>query len=1425
MLNNEPFNENFPELSVSSVNCNSLNMSTSSKHNQIKKIYGITKLKSDVILLSDIRLCNRNLVSLSLDCEKVFRTNPYGSFTFHHQSSRSKRGVGILINNKITFSVLATEADPEDNFLLLRIILRGKTVILGSIYGPNDYNPDFFQRLRVALTNLGPWPVILGGDWNCTFSNEPIATNIDCLNMISVPNIRHSNLVADLCADFNLTDPYRLFYPARKDFSFIPRSAAQLNRSRIDFFLISSDLFLSASACDISPGVQCSLFDHKAILLDFNVKKTITGCNPSISRTIVNDPDLDIVIHLAVSECYVVHISEDAWLPNGRGHLLAEIGRLRVLFRLAGPAFSHLPPELATPEAVRNRADLIDSIRTGLGNLVIEELELMQLSCEYDIFMEILLQSMKNEAISYQIFVKKTKENKHKSILSALVSEKTNPNPCRERINSLEKSLNNFLEDELTKELEHYALFEHINMEKMTPHFLKLAKSTKPDHKISDILDCNRQPFASDTARREFVVKFYENLYKLPENQKNNITGCIENFLGEEILGSSLVRDMKISPHTAMSLENDINLPELDKALGDTKTRTAAGPDGIGNNFIKKFWKFIRVPLRNYANHCLQSGSLSPSFLTASIRLIPKKGDCTAIKNWRPISLLNCIYKIFSKLVNNRLKRIADTVMSRAQKGFTQSRYIQEVIINVIHGISHCNRTNTPAFVLALDQSKAFDSVRHDFMLEVYKFIGIGPNFVKMLNLITTGRNATIIFDDQSLSRQFALETGAPQGNSPSPLQYNFCEQIALIKIELDPRIGSVYNHHLVPRPLNGLLPFPAPVQDPDPDPVPAPQHNPAVFPIRPARMVHDPFALESNRETDKVESFADDKTTTFLATRAGLEAICEILADFANFSGLKCNMDKSSIMFVGGDNPPEYVNEFGFQVVDSFKLLGLEIGNNLENLKSCHDSTINNITKTVNFWGRFFLSLPGRINIVKTLILSQISYLGCIISPDPVQLQAVRTLIERFIIGRLNIARDRVYRPAHLGGLGMIEVGDFLCAQQVVWYKRAYLSTRDNWRVDLKRIGNGNVLTASKNSFCPALFPIFNDLATSWDRFICAFGQTNDNLNSMCILNNPLFKRGRRDNRGLDSQFFEHNGGNVDMTAVARIQINQLAPNGRLLSLDEIEDNTGIIFSLATYLRLQEAFFEARKLFGPGRITDGSSISVENFFRRFKKGSKQIRLVLSHFQVTKLRVLDLNNVKTFSRLTNIDDLGDMTMRNCLKFWCFNFLPMNLREFSFKFFNNSLSLKSRLAHFVVGIGQECTFCLMINNGPVLRETFLHLFFDCHVVTGLREFVENTLLVEMRFRNRTEKLKFWLTGTLPETNSNCNLFALSISQCFLFSLWTFKIQKRLPTRHSLEMEFFNLLSKIVSTSRLVREHMNQLDFTLCRNWELLKHRRG
>ena len=96
----------------------------------------------------------------------------------------------MLIKNNITFSEEARVTDPEENFLLLRVVIQGTTVILGSIYGPNEYNPNFFNLLDTAIRDLGNWPIILGGDWNCTFSSDPILLNIDCRNMVNLPNFR-----------------------------------------------------------------------------------------------------------------------------------------------------------------------------------------------------------------------------------------------------------------------------------------------------------------------------------------------------------------------------------------------------------------------------------------------------------------------------------------------------------------------------------------------------------------------------------------------------------------------------------------------------------------------------------------------------------------------------------------------------------------------------------------------------------------------------------------------------------------------------------------------------------------------------------------------------------------------------------------------------------------------------------------------------------------------------------------------------------------------------------------------------------------------------------------------------------------------------------------------------------------------------------
>jgi hypothetical protein len=106
--------------------------------------------------------------------------------------------------------------------------------------------------------------------------------------------------------------------------------------------------------------------------------------------------------------------------------------------------------------------------------------------------------------------------------------------------------------------------------------------------------------------------------------------------------------------------------------------KSAPGIDGISNSFIREFWSYIRVPLLKYCNSCFNKGSLTQNFRGASIKMIPKKGELSNLKNWRPISLLSNIYKSISGAINNKLNKVVNRICSRLQKGFNNRRYTQE---------------------------------------------------------------------------------------------------------------------------------------------------------------------------------------------------------------------------------------------------------------------------------------------------------------------------------------------------------------------------------------------------------------------------------------------------------------------------------------------------------------------------------------------------------------------------------------------------------------------------------------------------------------------------------------------------------------------------------------------------------------------------
>jgi hypothetical protein len=129
--------------------------------------------------------------------------------------------------------------------------------------------------------------------------------------------------------------------------------------------------------------------------------------------------------------------------------------------------------------------------------------------------------------------------------------------------------------------------------------------------------------------------------------------------------------------------------------------------------------------------------------------------------------------------------------------------------MNVIEMIAHCNKNGIPGAILSIDQAKAFDSVSHKYMHQVYRFFGFGPNFIRLLETLGNERTACIAFEDGTYSADFELKCGRAQGNTSSPTEYNMGQQILLLKIELCPEIKSLYQSHFISRPI-----APAPVED-----------------------------------------------------------------------------------------------------------------------------------------------------------------------------------------------------------------------------------------------------------------------------------------------------------------------------------------------------------------------------------------------------------------------------------------------------------------------------------------------------------------------------------------------------------------------------------------------------------------------------------
>jgi hypothetical protein len=760
--------------------------------------------------------------------------------------------------------------------------------------------------------------------------------------------------------------------------------------------------------------------------------------------------------------------------------------------------------------------------------------------------------------------------------------------------------------------------------------------------------------------------------------------------------------------------------------------------------------------------------------------------------------------------VDNRLQKINEIILTRAHKGFTKNRQIQECIINIVETIAYSEKNKIPGFVLALDMAKAFDTVRHDFMKKVYQFYGIGPYMINAMCTISTNRTAAIIQDDGTTAAPFKLGSGFPQGSPPSPNKFNICEQILILKFELDPAIQKI--KPLLPQ----FTDFPLHAPGAAPGPVPVP----VLVPVPDPRTIRLYGESENKGETGVVEAFADDTTPVAKLEERAILKIKDTLKTFADISGLKCNVEKSQIMLTGTQMVPEYIQESGFSLVNIVTILGFEITRDPGELDRNFDKAIEKIEKIARFWSRFKLSLAGRIMVAKSLMLSQITYYGSIISLSEDKENKLTDTFSKFIVQNLKVSKKDVFLPVANGGLGFFDLKIFIKSLQCNWAKKAVFSTIDCWRQDINALSGMNTVLADPENFCPEQNPILRGVVSSFYDFKRCYNLVNENFRSSLILGNPNLIKEKRYGIPVGSSFWteklQQPHGDISKITISDIITEQ----GRLKNLDNLNNVFQTTFNRESYVEIKKVVETSLYVINRDRtlLENVRFTSLIDFVRRFKQGSCNFRKIMEVASYGKMNNANNNKIKTYFRLIEHEKLPDQELKKFSGEWMKIHYPMKVRDFVFKFRNNLLGINTRVSHFAHNVNRGCTFCSISNGGVnTPDETFLHLFFVCpHVKKVLGDFMTNYMF-DYGPLTDTQLKKFIFTGTNVITDKIDNAFISAISITICFYLWECKLQKKLPVLAGLTNELFYSLENMRKASSQIKRDMD-LRLHICRSWE-------
>jgi len=215
-----------------------------------------------------------------------------------------------------------------------------------------------------------------------------------------------------------------------------------------------------------------------------------------------------------------------------------------------------------------------------------------------------------------------------------------------------------------------------------------------------------------------------------------------------------------------------VTYQEVFTTLKSLDPKKAIGIDQIPPFLLKKCTDIIAGPLTNIINKSISDSEFPSMAKIAAILPVHKKEERSDKKNYRPLSILSTLSKVFGKLLNSQIIDYMSNLFSPYVSAYRKCYSTQHVLIRLVEEWREALDNKSVAGAVLMDLSKAFDCIPHELLIAKLDAYGFDIDALKYIYSYLKGRRQCVKINS-SHSKYRTILSGVPQGSILGPILFN----------------------------------------------------------------------------------------------------------------------------------------------------------------------------------------------------------------------------------------------------------------------------------------------------------------------------------------------------------------------------------------------------------------------------------------------------------------------------------------------------------------------------------------------------------------------------------------------------------------------------------------------------------------------------